>query len=279
MRKGTCSIDECEKPVLGRGWCSMHYNRWRRNGDPLVAGVERESNARACKIDGCAALAAVRGWCSRHYSHFRNHGHPTEKRWSEKPCDHCGVMIMPKTSLQRYCKDCANHDAAATKYEVVKAWRKLNPEKVNAQARRRHKRSPEKFATATRRYRDRHGDRIRPIEAAQRRKRREADPAAEKRRQRKNWEKREAKLAADAGRPRALACELCFAPGKTVWDHCHRTGEFRGWICDRCNRVLGSVHDREDLLQAMIDYVNKDCRESGLLVSLPVPYVTSREGR
>lgn len=25
----------CEKPVLARQLCSMHYNRWRRFGDPL----------------------------------------------------------------------------------------------------------------------------------------------------------------------------------------------------------------------------------------------------
>ncbi|WP_082549806.1 HNH endonuclease signature motif containing protein [Mesorhizobium sp. Root157] len=29
-----CIIDGCEKRVLGRGWCAMHYNRWRKNGDP-----------------------------------------------------------------------------------------------------------------------------------------------------------------------------------------------------------------------------------------------------
>jgi hypothetical protein len=34
--KPTCSIDGCEKPVLAREWCSMHYCRWKRNGDPLV---------------------------------------------------------------------------------------------------------------------------------------------------------------------------------------------------------------------------------------------------
>ena len=30
-----CQIDGCVKKVLGRGWCSMHYSRWYRNGNPL----------------------------------------------------------------------------------------------------------------------------------------------------------------------------------------------------------------------------------------------------
>lgn len=31
-----CVIDGCEKPVSGRGWCKMHWTRWKRHGDPLV---------------------------------------------------------------------------------------------------------------------------------------------------------------------------------------------------------------------------------------------------
>lgn len=31
-----CSIAECDKPACGRGWCSAHYTRWRRHGDPLA---------------------------------------------------------------------------------------------------------------------------------------------------------------------------------------------------------------------------------------------------
>lgn len=30
----TCSL--CDRPVHGRGWCSVHYDRWRRQGDPNV---------------------------------------------------------------------------------------------------------------------------------------------------------------------------------------------------------------------------------------------------
>ena len=35
MANATCSIDGCNKPAKSRGWCSKHYTRWKRHGDPL----------------------------------------------------------------------------------------------------------------------------------------------------------------------------------------------------------------------------------------------------
>ena len=32
----TCTIGDCEKEHFARGWCSMHYFRWHRHGDPLA---------------------------------------------------------------------------------------------------------------------------------------------------------------------------------------------------------------------------------------------------
>jgi hypothetical protein len=32
----TCTIEGCEEPHLSRGWCSKHYYRWKRSGDPLT---------------------------------------------------------------------------------------------------------------------------------------------------------------------------------------------------------------------------------------------------
>jgi hypothetical protein len=36
MTKVTCSINGCEKPFVARGWCSLHWKRWRKHGDPLM---------------------------------------------------------------------------------------------------------------------------------------------------------------------------------------------------------------------------------------------------
>ena len=36
MAKRTCSIDECDRPHYGRGFCSTHYQRWYKRGDPLA---------------------------------------------------------------------------------------------------------------------------------------------------------------------------------------------------------------------------------------------------
>ena len=34
MTKPTCSIENCAKPMVARGWCNVHYMHWRRKGDP-----------------------------------------------------------------------------------------------------------------------------------------------------------------------------------------------------------------------------------------------------
>lgn len=41
VAKATCSIRDCEDPVVARGWCNAHYKRWRRHGDPLGGETPR----------------------------------------------------------------------------------------------------------------------------------------------------------------------------------------------------------------------------------------------
>lgn len=37
----TCAVAGCEGVVAGRGWCKFHWQRWSRNGDPLVSHTRR----------------------------------------------------------------------------------------------------------------------------------------------------------------------------------------------------------------------------------------------
>lgn len=36
-----CSVDECTRKATKRGWCQKHYDRWYRNGDPLITKYDR----------------------------------------------------------------------------------------------------------------------------------------------------------------------------------------------------------------------------------------------
>jgi hypothetical protein len=55
--------------------------------------------------------------------------------------------------------------------------------------------------------------------------------------------------------PKPDLCEICGGRHpKIVLDHCHATGLFRGWLCDRCNRVLGSVNEDPNLLRQIAEY-------------------------
>ena len=36
MAHRTCSIPDCGRAVIARGWCPKHYKRWAAHGDPLA---------------------------------------------------------------------------------------------------------------------------------------------------------------------------------------------------------------------------------------------------
>lgn len=59
--------------------------------------------------------------------------------------------------------------------------------------------------------------------------------------------RRKAQLEEAAGRPRAPRCECCGTPPRAAralaFDHCHDSGDFRGWLCDSCNVGIGKLGD------------------------------------
>ena len=143
-------------------------------------------------------------------------------------------------------------------YEKVKEWRKKNPDKVAKQNKRYAKKHPETHKKAALKYRQKNIDLIRNKDRINASNKRKNDPEGQKRRNEEYKIRREAKRWEIAGRPRSNICELCQEENLTVFDHCHQTNIFRGWICDRCNKVLGLVKDSTKLLDQMIKYLEKD---------------------
>jgi hypothetical protein len=54
----------------------MHYQRWRRHGDPLFQ-FQGPVTKTHCSIPGCDKVGRViRGWCTMHYARWQDHGDP-----------------------------------------------------------------------------------------------------------------------------------------------------------------------------------------------------------
>ena len=54
-------------------------------------------------------------------------------------------------------------------------------------------------------------------------------------------------------------CPICNTHTETwILDHCHTTEDFRGYICDRCNRGLGCFSDDKDILVKALNYLSDD---------------------
>lgn len=67
--------------------------------------------------------------------------------------------------------------------------------------------------------------------------------------------KHQLRREARAGRPQSITCELCGRKCKTLYDHNHGTGQFRGWLCVKCNTMVGFIENNRDLVKRMIQYI------------------------
>ncbi|MBP3966355.1 hypothetical protein [Paenibacillus lignilyticus] len=62
-----CTVNECDKPVKAKNMCSMHHQRWRRHGDPVVTKVRQSAEPTLCKWVKCQKSSISKGYCSKHY--------------------------------------------------------------------------------------------------------------------------------------------------------------------------------------------------------------------
>ncbi|MHA6764687.1 HNH endonuclease signature motif containing protein [Streptacidiphilus sp. PAMC 29251] len=75
-----CSIPDCGKHAFGRGWCSMHYRRWRLYGDPVHESRRYVKQDVTCSIDACSRPPKRRSMCEMHVRRAMKHGETTGPR-------------------------------------------------------------------------------------------------------------------------------------------------------------------------------------------------------
>jgi hypothetical protein len=54
-----------------------------------------------------------------------------------------------------------------------------------------------------------------------------------------------------------MTCEECGSSDQICLDHCHITGLPRGWLCSKCNTILGFADDNPERLRGLADYIEK----------------------
>lgn len=104
-----CSIDGCTNNVLARGWCSRHYQKWKREGSPN--GEFRHSNdGKECSVEGCQKQASRRSYCAMHYLRWRKTGDPGDAHSKFMPATPDGLCRIRKCTKKTQAKQlCAMH--------------------------------------------------------------------------------------------------------------------------------------------------------------------------
>lgn len=84
-----CLVEDCSKEAYCRGWCPLHYNRWRKWGTTEYVADKPRKGRRQCSIDGCDKLLHTRGYCNTHVRRLDKYGDPLfvgAKRYNGETC-------------------------------------------------------------------------------------------------------------------------------------------------------------------------------------------------
>lgn len=90
-----CAVEGCTKPAFARGWCQMHYVRWKQHGDPTIFLVHQSpplypvgEMPEICTVPDCPNASRTRGLCGKHYTAWREYRDPLGSAYGE--CPLCG---------------------------------------------------------------------------------------------------------------------------------------------------------------------------------------------
>lgn len=72
-----CSVGDCGKPEIARGWCHKHYKRWQIHGDVSVVRTTKKLIVEYCSVQGCSRTRSAKTFCQYHYQRNHLYGDPT----------------------------------------------------------------------------------------------------------------------------------------------------------------------------------------------------------
>lgn len=138
MDERTCSIVGCVRLVYVKkyGWCSAHYQRWKKYGDPEGAAII--TGGLPCTFDGCTSPRRYNLLCMGHYNQERQGRALTPLRRltdptlrdvdGRKQCRRCSIWQALESfsvnkarrdGLTAYCRRCERDKALIHNYGIT----------------------------------------------------------------------------------------------------------------------------------------------------------------
>lgn len=248
MAHRICDVPECGRPHSARGYCSMHWQRWKKHGDPTYIAAER-----GCSVDGCDRRHFGRGYCNTHWARLYRTGMLDVTPRVRKTCtfDDCG---RPAVSQGH----CTGHAQQAQKGKPLTPLRPMHRSTIRDEQGRKRCAVCKDWKDAAEFYPNRRnadglGTYCKRCDRSARLKRNYGITV----------DQYEALLAAQGA-----VCAICGGPPKDGpslhIDHDHACcatykrscGKcVRGLLCEDCNRVLGMFSDDTARFEAAIDYL------------------------
>lgn len=134
MAKAICSIDDCDKTAVARGWCPAHWNRWRTHGDPRAdvplrpSAIDHADGTRTC------------GKCAERKSIEEFDRVATARRGRRSTCKRCRAQDMKawyaSNRDQLLAKKDDRHRANPEARRAADRKRNRKPERIEAHAER-----------------------------------------------------------------------------------------------------------------------------------------------
>ena len=103
-----CSVSQCARPHLAKGFCNRHWLRWKRHAHPLAGGVSPNPSGLLCSVKDCERPSkSAKGLCILHSRRLKRSG--TTDRPHKKNEATCLTAGCPEPSTK--LKVCDTHYA------------------------------------------------------------------------------------------------------------------------------------------------------------------------